>query len=152
MTMFIPDKEEFMREVNRIENADVRKTMDDLYNHLLGKKKIENVASVIYGVLAELFPKNMYFKEVFIPLDFHKTIMGRVLFSILYGIEEFSYTINDIIEFSKTERNQKGYSKQYLKQEIDHGRLKGEKKDGVWRFTQSQVADFLGAKNIKFHK
>jgi hypothetical protein len=146
--MYIPEKKVFDIEVAEIKDKKIQILLMQLYDHLLGKISLPNAKPLCLEVLANLFtPK--YTTEVLIPLSFHDSTIATVIYSILYGTDEKTYTVNDIIERTKTKNKPKGLSKQYLKQEINAGNLKGQKKNGYWSFDESQVNEYLKTKELK---
>jgi hypothetical protein len=150
-TMFIPDKKKFMEEVSKVQSEKAREQLVDLYEHLLGTKILINANKVVKEVLTEMFQINQFSKEVLIPLNFHDTLIAKVLFPIMYGQEEKLYTIADIIEMSKAFRP-KPFTKEWLSQEIKEGNLKGTFKSKRYHFTQSQVSDYFELRGYKFDK
>jgi uncharacterized protein YeeX (DUF496 family) len=141
MMRIIPEKANFIKEVESIvENTETRAKLVRLYDHLKGYIKIENTNAEIEEVLRELFGR--FTQDILIPYKFHNTLIGVVIFTIMYGMQEKTYTTKDII-------NVTGYSKQYLKQEMDDKNLLGTKINGKWQFTESQFNEYLIKKGFK---
>lgn len=137
----VPEKSDFVKEVESIvENKETRVKLERLYDHLKGYVKIENPNVEIEEVLRDLFGR--FTQDILIPYKFHNTLIGIVIFTIMYGMQENTYTTKDII-------NVTGYSKQYLKQEMDCKNLIGTKVGGKWHFTESQFNEYLIKKGFR---
>ncbi len=148
--MFIPEKNQYNQEVERFDDK-IQKDLLDLYDHLLGVKEIKSVQRFAKALLVTMFTPQ-YSAEASIPLKFLDTGIGKVMFTILFGVAEKMYTINDIVQMSISEDRPKGVSKAWLNKEIKNGILKGTYQSGIWVFTQSQVDDYLARRGYQFNK
>jgi hypothetical protein len=149
--MFIPQKEDVIKELNEIADKSIKKDVLELYEHLLGKKTVDNAKDKIEDVLRKMF-RNQYSKDVSLPLDFCiNSTIAMVLFNILYS-DEVLYSTLDLIKLTETEENPKGYTRSYICQEIKNGRLKAIKKGGSNFFTEREVMRYLITKEISFTK
>lgn len=144
--MFIPEKQQYTEEVLKF-NEKIQEDLFELYDHLLGVKKIKNPNKAVKSVLSGIFA-NQYSNEVNIPLKFLETAVGKTLFVIMFGMEERTFTVNDIIQMTKSDR-EKGVSRAWLKKEIDSGTLKGTFQNGRWIFTESQVEDYFDLRGYR---
>ncbi|MBU3173256.1 hypothetical protein [Clostridium estertheticum] len=147
--MLIPEKEEFLKEIDKTAtiNVETREELIRIYNHLKGYEKIVNINECLENVLREMFGK--YTTDIMIPYQFHKSMIGTVIFSVMYGMKEVTYTVKDIIQLTKTDKNPKGYTKQYVGQEIRDGNLKGNVERGRHVFVKEDVNKYLVTKGLK---
>lgn len=145
--MFIPEKKELVKEIEILENEEIKQKLLILYDHLLGKKNVVNVNVIVKEVITELFP-NRFSTDVMIPLAFHDTLIAKLLFSIIYCKQERMYGMQEVIELTKTDKKPSGFTRQYLGQEIQNKNLHGEKKGGRWLFKESEVNRYLAKKGI----
>jgi len=143
--IIIPDKDTFMNEVNNIENDDIKNNLVIIYNHLMKYKKYEKIGGITKEVLKQLF-ENKFTPQVLIPLEFLDTAIGKVIFTAMFNYSDRTYTVRELIEFTKTPEKPKGLSKAQISQDFASGKLKGEKKGNRLIFTESQVNDYLISK------
>jgi hypothetical protein len=149
--MIIPDRKYVIVELNDLKDKSLEKVVLELYDHLLGKKTIDNAKDKIEDVLRKMF-KIQYSKDVHIPLDFCiNSSIAKVLFNILYA-DEALYSTLDMMKLTETPENPKGYTRQYICKEVRTGRLKATKKGGSNFFTESEVIRYLITKGISFRK
>lgn len=139
--MFIPEKIQYEQEAARF-NDQISSKLYELYDHLLGTKKIKNAKMAVKSILSEMF-KTQYSSETNIPLKFLDTSVGKVLFGILFGTDEKMYIVNDIIQLTVSDKRPKGVSRAWLAKEIKEGYLKGTYQNGRWTFTESEVDEYL---------
>lgn len=113
------------------------------------KRNKEYVYKLSLKIIQELFnPYNLY-SEPLIPISFFKTTIGKTLISILYEEEERVLTIQDIVNMSKSKDKPKGYSYQYINNEIKLGRLKAERYHGRWVINIEDAKTFIESKKKK---
>lgn len=149
--MIIPDLEELLKETNQLNlSKEVEDKIIQVYNFCKGFKEteIENIDEFIKDILKNIFNSN-FTSDIMIPFDFINTNIGKILFYAKFGIEEELYSIKDLIELSKTPERPKGFTKQYIKQEIDAHRLKAFKRSYRWYITKAEVNRFLEKKESK---
>jgi len=139
--MNIPERNQYMKEVEKIENEEIRSSLIELYDHLTGKIQINNVNKQIKELLCLMFTNE---KRPLVPLEFFDTILSRVIFSIMYELPKL-YTVKDIIELT-------GYRKQNIHKDIKNEKLKGEMKNGEYVFTEEQVNEYLIKKGFNTEK
>lgn len=145
----IPDKNEFMNEVESIKDVEVRNKLLLLYNHFMKYEKVKNVSRLVKEVLNDIFNYNGLSADPQVPLSFHFTAIGRVVFGVLYNQEERVYSVKELMEFTKTQEKPEGLSKGQISQDFSSGKLKGDKKGGRIYFNESQVNEYLVSKGLK---
>lgn len=145
--MIIPDKEELMKEIKVIDNLEIRETILALYNHVSENVSIESPTQTAENLLKSLFP-SPFTTDIMIPYSFHQTAIGKLIFYCIYNLEKY-YTMNELIEFTKNEEQPKGFTRQFLGQEIKSEKLKGIRSGGRWLFTEKQINDYLTFKKFK---
>lgn len=145
--MLIPEKKDLMKEIELLKDENIKDKVLKLYNHILGKEEVPNVNVIVKETLADLFP-NRFSSEVMIPLSFHDTLIAKLLFSIMYCQQEKMYSMQELIELTKTDEKPLGLTRQYLGQEIKNKNLKAEKKGNRWLFKESEVNRYLAKKGI----
>lgn len=133
--MFIPSEVEFLKELEQIDNENLKCKLKKVYYHILGSNKVDNINEIIEESFKGLF-KREFSDEVNIPYPFLNTVIARVLFTALYFKDEKKYSINDIVNIT-------GKSRQYIWQERDAGHLKGHKEGKRWVFMESDVKEYL---------
>lgn len=138
---YIPERDEYIKEVEKIENDDIKSSLMDLYDHLVGKIEIKDVNKQIKELLCILFINE---QKPLVPLEFFDTIISRVVFSIMYNLPKM-YTVKDIVELT-------GYKKQNIHKDIKNERLKGEMKNGEYLFTEEEVTEYLIKKGFNQEK
>lgn len=145
--MIIPSKKIFMKEVNRIKNEEIRIKLSNIYDHLTGVNKLDNAKEVINEILESMFCLS---KDVgiLIPYSFLDSNIGRVLFSAFYGFNQSIYTINDIIDFTKSEKKPKGFTRQYIIKEINNGNIAGVFFNSNWFFYEDEINRYLLKKGL----
>lgn len=148
--MFIPEKEQYREEALRF-SPKIQGGLFELYDHILGTRKIKNAQKMVRTILSEIFTAQ-YSNETNIPLKFLDTSIGKVLFTIMFGMEERIYTVNDIIQMTVSESKEKGVSRAWLAKEIKEGSLVGTFSNGRWIFNESQVDDYLELRGYKNSK
>lgn len=146
--MLIPEKDVFMNEINTIPNIETRDKLEMLYDHLKGYKNIDTPNNLVKEVINKLFISPFNDKAL-IPMEFIESPIGVVLFSILFGMKEKTYTIQDLVEFTKTPEKPNGFTKQYIGLEIQAGNLKATKINNRWTFQESDVTEWLIKKELK---
>lgn len=147
--MVIPDKSVFIKEVEEItDSKETREKLIKLYDHSTGYEKTNNANKLIHEVLKELFG-DKFSADPVIPYKFLGTNIAKVVFSIMYNLNENLYSMEDLIELAKAEIRPEGYTRQYLGQEIRDGKLKGTKKGKVWWFTEEEVREYFDKKKAK---
>lgn len=149
--MFIPEKNEFMMEVMEIEQEEIRQKLEKIYKHLLGAEKIEKVNNFTKEVIEDLF-YNKFYSEVMIPLSFHETVIGKAIFTVMYSDQERMFTVNEIIELTKTTEKPDGYTRQYIGQEIKDERLKACKKNNRWVVAEEDLNEYFASKGLPLIK
>lgn len=139
--MNIPDRNEYIKEVEKIDNEEIRSSLTELYDHLVGKIEVKDVNKKIKELLCLLFVEE---QKPIVPLEFFDTIISRVLFSIMYNLPKL-YTVKDIVELT-------GYKKQNIHKDMKNERLKGEMKNGEYIFTEEEVSEYLIMKGFNENK
>lgn len=139
--MNIPDKNEYIKEVEMIDNEEIRSSLMELYDHLIGKIEIKDVNLKIKELFCNLFNNE---QKPVVPLEFFDTIISRVLFSIMYNMQKI-YTVKDIVELT-------GYRKQNIHKDMKAERIKGEMKNGEYIFTEEEVSEYLVIKGFNRNK
>lgn len=145
------NKSDFLREAEEYSD-DIQERLLQLYNRnetiSNSKKEDLNTFFLIKGLMIDLFNPTGSFLEPLIPFSFFQTAIGRVVMSAMSGMENRKYTVNELIEMTKTPERPKGYTSQYLIQEIKDGRLKATKEGRIWLVPHSEVERYLKAKGI----
>ncbi|MEG1482914.1 MAG: hypothetical protein RSA57_03850 [Cetobacterium sp.] len=146
------DKDDFLREAKEYTN-DVEEKLVKLYerneNIIYSKENDLETYSLINNIIADLFNPTGVFSEPMIPLSFLETSIGRVIISALSDIDNRMYSINDLINMTRTAERIEGYSYQYLSQEIKAGRLKASKDNNRWTIPHAEVKRYLKTKGIE---
>lgn len=150
--MIIPDKVEFEDSIATL-NEISKKLLLSLYDHLAGHKLLDNPQAAVGLALKRLFPPGYMTDEILVPYSFHFTVLGQVIFGVMYGSNVGKlYTVNELIELTKTNERPKGYTKQYIYQELrdKDGFFSGRAiYKGAWYIPEVVVMEFLKLKGIK---
>ncbi len=145
------NKNDFLKETEEY-SKDVQKKLLELYNRneIITDSKEHDLKtfSLIKDIMIDLFNPTGSFNEPLIPFSFFQTAIGRVVISAMGGMDNRRYTIIDLIEMTKTPERPKGYTQQYLIQEIKDGRLNATKEGRIWLVPHSEVERYLKAKGI----
>lgn len=148
--MILPNREEFLESINCINDTHVKEKLLMMYDKLKGLSDADiDLYKTIKEVMEAIFNPYGISKDTAIPLSFFDTALGAFIITVLNEKRERYYLINDIIEMSKTEKRPKGYTRQYIKQEIDAGRLKATKENGRWIIAANEAIRFIKGKNAK---
>lgn len=139
--MNIPDRNEYIKEVDKFKNEEIKSSLMELYDHLIGKIEVKDVNKKIKELFCLLFVNE---QKPIVFLEFFDTIIARVLFSIMYNFSKL-YTVKDIIELT-------GYKKQNIHKDMKLERLKGEMKNGEYIFTEEEVSEYLVLKGFNENK
>ncbi|HBJ1651997.1 hypothetical protein HYH38_16235 [Clostridium botulinum] len=115
-------------------------------NHL--NKTQQEIYALALEIVEDLFNPLQIYKEPIIPLSFLQSNIGKILLDVINGSYNRMISINDVVEMSKTEKNKKGYSYQYINKEIKAGKLRGIKHNGSWQIQYKDAVKFLETKNI----
>ncbi|MVX63746.1 hypothetical protein GKZ28_08565 [Clostridium chromiireducens] len=135
------------------------KDKEHIYNKLLNLKESylgtnimnkseEDIYSLAVNIIEDLFNPMHLYNEPIIPLSFLKSELGKILLSVINNNDKRILTINDVVEISKTSKNEKGYSYQYINNEIKVGRLQATMYNGRWQITYEEAIRFLRKKDI----
>lgn len=146
--MLIPDKNIYLNEVYKFNSAELKDKLTNLYDHLQGVIHLEDANTVVKEVISELF-NTSYSKDVLIPLNFLESSVGVVLFKIMYGMNDKLYTVKELIELTKNPEKPNGYTRQYIKAEIDRGNLKATLKNNNYFIEESEANRYLKTKGLK---
>lgn len=136
--MLLPNKIEFEKELEEIEDERIKENLRSIYSNILGKVSLES--GFVKKVLKDLFP-NPYTEDILIPLKFHETLIGRMLFTVLYETSK-QYTVNELVQIT-------GHTKQYIGQELKSGKLKGEKINNRWVVNEENLKKYMELKGEK---
>lgn len=135
--MHIPNKKEFLKELEGIKNDKVKSDLIKVYNHLIGKEKVDNVKNLINDIFKELF-KSEFSEEINIPYRFLNTLIAKVLFTVMFYSElEKTYSVNEVAGLL-------GCSRQYVWQIKD--KLNGYKEGGRLKFKESDIKAYMAKK------
>lgn len=150
--MIIPDKDVFVDSISEFD-VTTRGILLSLYDHLAGHQMLDDPQEAVELALKGLFPPGFMMTEITVPFSFHFTPLGQVIFGVMYGSNvDKLYTVNELIELTKTDERPKGYSKQYIYQELRdkdgcfYGRAIYK---GAWYIPEVVVMEFLKLKGIK---
>lgn len=98
------NKRRYLKEVEKIhklrDNAELRAKMDqayDLYNkiHKLTKEEKDRSHKLVREILEGFF-KDQFTESYSIPIEFIESEIGRILFSLKFGIAEREYTASEV--------------------------------------------------------
>lgn len=145
------NREDFIKEIDIYKDE----TKDKLlklyeYNNIENKLRLfdQDIEELINKVLNDIFNPLGFFKEPVVPFSFFKTVIGKEILAAMTDMENRTFTINELIELTKTKERKEGYTFQYISQEIKIGRIKAYKKFNRWIIPYKEVKMFLKAKNI----
>jgi hypothetical protein len=152
VTMIIPDKDKFAGSIANLDEV-TKRILLSLYDHLAGHRQLDDPQAAVEAALKRLFPPGYLTDEIMVPYSFHFTPLGQVLFGVMHGNNAGKlYTVNELIELTKTDERPKGYSKQYIYLELRdkdgcfYGRAIYK---GAWYIPEVVVMEFLKLKGIK---
>ena len=109
---------------------------------------LKNISELAEEILRELFNPFGAYKETMIPYTFFQSSLGKIIIAIMNNNLEKVYTIQDLIEISKTEDRPNGYSKQYIGQEIKRNSLIATFVNGRWEITEDELNRYLKLKGL----
>lgn len=147
--MKLPEREVFVEELQDIKNEEIKQKSLILYDSIIsfeniGQKQLQLADQIIEGLFNS---QNLYYEPI-IPLSFFQTSLGKLILIVLNDESEQNYTINALIELTKTKDKPQGLTKQYISQEIKAGRLKAIKESGVWKIPSGEAKRYLAEKGL----
>lgn len=149
--MILPDKDEFIKEIEFITNEQTREDLSFIYDNLKNKKRSSvshvyknndniEIITKVKSILNDLFNPYKISNEPMIPFSFFQTLIGKVIMSAIS--ENVDYTVTDLATMT-------GLTSQYINQEIKSGRLKASKDSGRWLIPAYEAERFLSYKAKK---
>jgi hypothetical protein len=147
--MKLPNRQEFINDLNLINNSEIRDKLIGLYDAYVDVSKDRlDLYERLKDILNLLFNPYGLSTEACVPVSFFSNSIGQLAVAIMYDTSEKTYTVQDLIELSKTASRPGGYSKQYIGQEIKAGKIKATWINGRWEITEIEIKKYLTEKGI----
>lgn len=144
------NEELFLSEIEQIKDESIKEDLLNLWN--IQVKSYDGVVDEKFElankILNALFNPESMSNDTNIPLSFLNKEIGKLIMSSMTSVNSKLYSVNEVVELTKTEDRPSGYSVQYIIQEIRSGRMKAIKKGNRWFLQHSELKKFLEYKGL----